>query len=201
VIEKVIEIGLIEIVFLYLEHEDIDLQLESGWILSNVAAGSSIYVNYLIKHGVIDKLMPLLYSSHDKVWAHAVSGYGNLAAESIHVRNMVNKEEIIRRIVAITIEQTQILRDSSVKSTASLGHVRNLAWAISNCCCGKPNSDFAKVKLFLPGLAAILESTDDEETLSSACWALSFLSDGREQQIQEVLNSGFFPSMTYFRVS
>jgi hypothetical protein len=185
---------LIEKVFPYLEHKEIDFQIESGWIVTNIAAGSSWDVNYLLQNGVIEKLMPMLYSSHEKVWSQAVKAYGNLAAEGTHVRNMVNKVEIIQRIVALTLDQTQIRKDSTVKSPDSLRHVQGLAWTISNCCDRRPR-DYEMVKLFLPGLLALLECTDDEETLESACSALSSLSNGDDQQIQDVIDSGALPSM------
>ena len=194
-IGKVIENGLIDKVFPYFEHEEVDIRAESGWIVANVAAGSSLDVNYLIDHGVIEKLMPLLYSSDQKVWSQAVWAYGNLAAESIRVRNLVNAEDVVKRIVALTLEQTHILKDSSVKSSDTLRHVQSLAWTIFNCSSAKPYPDFAMAKLFLPGLSALLECDADEETLGSTCWALSCLSDGNNERIQVVLDSGFFPSM------
>lgn len=192
-IGKVIENGLIEKVFGYLTHDEIDFQIESGWIVTNVAAGNNMDVKYLMDHDVIEKMMPLLYSSNEKVWSQAVWAYGNLAAESIQVRNMVNKEEIIKRIVAITIEQTQILKAS--KSPDALRYVQSLAWAMSNSCGRKPNPDFQMVKLFLPGLLALLDCTDDKETIEATCWAFSCLTDGGTEQIQEVLDSGFLPLM------
>jgi hypothetical protein len=45
------------------------------------------------------------------------------------------------------------------------------------------------VKSTLPALARLIHS-QDEEVLTDACWALSYLSDGTNDKIQEVINSG-----------
>lgn len=46
-----------------------------------------------------------------------------------------------------------------------------------------------QVKAALPALARLIHS-QDEEVLTDACWALSYLSDGTNDKIQEVINSG-----------
>ena len=49
--------------------------------------------------------------------------------------------------------------------------------------------DFENVKPALPTLAQLIFSPD-EEVLTDACWALSYLSDGPNEKIQAVIESG-----------
>lgn len=51
------------------------------------------------------------------------------------------------------------------------------------------NACVMQTKLALPTLARLIYSTD-EEVLTDACWALSYLSDGTNDKIQEVISAG-----------
>ena len=67
---------------------------------------------------------------------------------------------------------------------------RNAVWCLSNLCRGKnPPVEFSKVEHALPILAALLYN-GDTDVLADACWALSYLSDGPNEKIQRVIDSG-----------
>lgn len=51
-----------------------------------------------------------------------------------------------------------------------------------------------QVKPALPALERLINS-NDEEVLTDACWALSYLSDGTNDKIQAVLESGVCPRL------
>ncbi|MCI09564.1 importin subunit alpha-1-like, partial [Trifolium medium] len=50
------------------------------------------------------------------------------------------------------------------------------------------------VKPALPALAGLIHS-NDEEVLTDACWALSYLSDGTNDKIQAVIEAGVCPRL------
>jgi hypothetical protein len=69
--------------------------------------------------------------------------------------------------------------------------LRNATWTLSNLMRGKPQPDFQLVQPALPTLANLLYSKDDE-VLTDACWALSYLSDDtgpHNQKIQAVIEA------------
>jgi hypothetical protein len=75
-----------------------------------------------------------------------------------------------------------------------LSTIRNATWTLSNLCRGKPPPSFELVRPALPLLARLLFS-QDMETVTDACWALSYLSDGPNDRIQAVLNAGVAPRL------
>lgn len=67
--------------------------------------------------------------------------------------------------------------------------LRNAIWAISNFCRGKPLPDYSLVLPSLPCITQLLYCPDDE-VLVDACWTMSYLSDGPNERIEAVVQSG-----------
>ncbi|CAH9073901.1 unnamed protein product [Cuscuta epithymum] len=72
--------------------------------------------------------------------------------------------------------------------------LRNATWTLSNFCRGKPQPPFELTRPALPILQQLTQSTD-EEVITDACWALSYLSDGTNDKIQAVIDSGVCPRL------
>ena len=67
---------------------------------------------------------------------------------------------------------------------------RNVVWAISNLCRGKPAPPFEQIAPAIPVLASLLEATDTN-VITDACWALSYISDGDDdRKITKILEAG-----------
>ena len=72
---------------------------------------------------------------------------------------------------------------------SKMSMLRNATWTLSNLCRGKPQPAWSMVAPALTVLAQLIFSNDDE-VLADACWALSYLSDGPNEKIQAVLDTG-----------
>ena len=110
---------------------------------------------------------------------------GNVAGDSVQCRDLVLQSGAMPALLAIG----QTFTDQSRLST-----VRNATWTISNLCRGKPAPNFDMVSSALPLLSRLVFS-QDKETVTDACWALSYLSDGPNDRITAVLRSGVAPRL------
>merc|ERR1719281_1879524 len=67
--------------------------------------------------------------------------------------------------------------------------LKHATWGISNLCRGKPKPQLQYVSAALPYLCRLL-GHNEPEVLTDALWALSYIADGDEVQINTLLESG-----------
>uniref|UniRef100_A0A672PW87 Importin subunit alpha n=1 Tax=Sinocyclocheilus grahami TaxID=75366 RepID=A0A672PW87_SINGR len=181
-IDDLIKCGILPILVKCLERDDNpSLQFEAAWALTNIASGTSAQTQAVVKSNAVPLFLRLLQSPHQNVCEQAVWALGNIIGDGPQCRDYVISLGVVKPLL------------SFINPSIPITFLRNVTWVIVNLCRNKdPPPPMETVQEILPALCVLIYHTDIN-ILVDTVWALSYLTDGGNEQIQMVIDSGVVP--------
>lgn len=183
-IDDLINSGILPILVQALRrHDNPSLQFEAAWALTNIASGTSQQTQAVVNADAVPLFLDLLRSPHQNVCEQAVWALGNIIGDGPQLRDYVIKLGVVEPLL------------SFIKPSMPLTFLRNVTWVIVNLCRNKdPPPPLDTIREILPSLCLLIHHTDNN-ILVDTVWAISYLTDGGNEQIQWVIDSGVVPML------
>uniref|UniRef100_A0A3Q2PFC7 Importin subunit alpha n=1 Tax=Fundulus heteroclitus TaxID=8078 RepID=A0A3Q2PFC7_FUNHE len=135
----------------------------------------------VVSHYAVPLFLRLLQSPHQNVCEQAVWALGNIIGDGPQCRDYVISLGVVKPLL------------SFINPSIPITFLRNVTWVIVNLCRNKdPPPPMETVQEILPALCVLIYHTDIN-ILVDTVWALSYLTDGGNEQIQMVIDSGVVP--------
>lgn len=137
----------------------------------------------VVKSGGVEAFVSILSSSlKEENREQAAWALGNIAGDSTECRDYVLAQAAL----------PPLIHHLTVSNSKSF--LRNATWSLSNLVRGKPLPPLSVISPALKPLYRLVQA-EDEEVLSDACWALSYISDGEDNRIEAIIQEGFVPRL------
>uniref|UniRef100_A0A4W3JQJ5 Importin subunit alpha n=1 Tax=Callorhinchus milii TaxID=7868 RepID=A0A4W3JQJ5_CALMI len=183
-IDDLINSGILPILVRCLERDDNpSLQFEAAWALTNIASGTSEQTQAVVKSNAVPLFLRLLHSPHQNVCEQAVWALGNIIGDGPQCRDYVINLGVVKPLL------------SFISPSIPITFLRNVTWVMVNLCRHKdPPPPMETIQEILPALCVLIHHVD-VNILVDTVWALSYLTDAGNEQIQMVIDSGIVPHL------
>ena len=167
---------------------------EALWVLTNIASGNASHVACLLAAGSHLRMITCLASSNVDVVEQAVWALGNIAGDGPAPRDTLLRAttpdgtSLLTALIQLYIRAPHATGDWTKEKCG--GFRKNTLWTLSNCCRGKPQPAIDLIRPMFDFLCGVLASEEDNESVLDALWCVSYISDGPNERIQLVLDSG-----------
>jgi len=177
-IQEAINAGICPLAVQYLGSDNAKLQFEASWVLTNIASGESHQTQAVVDAGGVPAFLEILRTGDIETKEQVVWAMANIAGDSAKLRDFCLQAGTMDAFLGCLLQYEG--RNEMLKYAT---------WGISNLCRGKPRPHIEYISKAMPYLCRLLGCTEPE-VLTDALWALSYIADGDEQQINLLLESG-----------
>ncbi|KAI1694020.1 armadillo/beta-catenin-like repeat domain-containing protein [Ditylenchus destructor] len=187
-VQEMVDSGLVVALVKGLDVEDEKVQFECAWALTNIVSGTSAQTLAVVKAGATQPLLQLAASPSLKLAEQAIWAIANIVGDSTELRDHMIENGLVSTLNRL-VDLLPDLNDQLV---------RVVAWTYSNLVRHKtPQIRHTVLREVVPGIAKLMKYPD-RQTNQDACWALSYMTDGADENIQMAYQNEVIPDVVRF---
>lgn len=172
-VKAVLEVGSLPRLVELLQAEDVKVQFESAWALTNIA--STEYTKLVVESGAIPLLVAGMMSADANVREQSMWCIGNIAGDCPDLRDgLYSTPDCVNNLLL------------NIQHPESVGLLRNATWALSNFCRGKRAPSVDNAQQVLPALAYLI-CQEDSNVIADSMWGLNYLTEAEEAFVDVLL--------------
>ncbi|KAG0236098.1 Importin alpha subunit (Karyopherin alpha subunit) (Serine-rich RNA polymerase I suppressor protein) [Actinomortierella wolfii] len=176
-IDNVLALDCIPYFISFLNRSDCpDLQYETAWVVTNIAAGSTAQTERLVQAGILKPLIHnLRVSTCVHVQTQTIWALGNISGDGPPYRDLILRSGALE----VILQMIEMCEDPSVAKEQKYMILRIAVWCVSNLCrgSGRAAPQWLQVTPAFPLLRRLMY-IDDAEILADTCWAMCRILNG-----------------------
>jgi len=185
--QEAVDAGLIPLMVQYLQTDELKLQFEAAWVLTNIASGDSEQTEQVVRQGAVPALAQCLVAPDLDLREQAAWCVGNILGDSPQLRDHALSFNLLPSMLQLIV----LAEQSGANKVSAL---RNATWALSNVFRGKPGPPIEVVQPAIPYVAQLMHHAD-AEVKTDTLWACSYLCDGGDDRIDALLAAQALPHL------
>ncbi|GJJ69714.1 hypothetical protein EMPS_02062 [Entomortierella parvispora] len=162
-----------------------DLQYETAWVVTNIAAGTTAQTERLVAAGILTPLIHNLRVSRCiHVQTQTIWALGNISGDGPPYRDLILRSGALEVILSLI----EMCEDPSVAKDQKYMILRIAVWCVSNLCrgSGRCAPEWLQVSPAFPMLRRLMY-IDDTEILADTCWAMCRILNGTHKMNLETV--------------
>uniref|UniRef100_F1KVB8 Importin subunit alpha n=2 Tax=Ascaris suum TaxID=6253 RepID=F1KVB8_ASCSU len=184
-IDEVIKSGLVTALVQALSVSDEKVQFEAAWGITNIVSGTTEQTVAVVNEGALPPLVQLCYSKNKALAEQALWAMANVIGDSAQLRDQAVECGVLEALDYVVGKVEELSEEFA----------RTIAWTYSNICRHKkPSLSIAVLRRLAPAIVKLL-SHKDNPVRQDACWALSYLTDGSDEQIKVAGDANCMPAL------
>ena len=141
---------------------ELHLRMEATWCLANLVSGNSQQTLTLINKNIIQLFHSILDDHYPQIVEQAIWGLGNIIGDSVHMRQMVVKSNVINKLILILNEN----RGTNIQ--------KHIIWCLSNALRIKPKKEqYIFMKNSVYSLIVAFKTYNDVEIKTDCLFGIS----------------------------